>query len=158
MKTGEYFEVSLALKDSSNTYVSEAVVMTQKVDDNTIKLSAGWADNVIATISKEGLYTYQWKIFTQGEKTYVNFSLLDGKTVVGTTGNIDMDSSKLTTNDTKNPIAKQSDVCVKYLWFCNVNVQNGINVHISLPEVKPTFDGLLANSNSENLSSVLHNS
>ena len=77
-------------------------------------------------------------MYTKNNKTYVEFTLLNGEDVVGTTGIIDFDT--ITTTDTKNPIAGQDDVSVKYLWFCNIQVENGINVYAELPKTEDPTD------------------
>lgn len=133
---GEYFEASLALKNASNEYVSEAVVMTQK-NGNDFVITSGWAPNFSAKVSNKGIYTYQWKMYVEEDKTYAQFTLLMGKRVISTTGKIDLDT--IVTTDTKNPIAEQDDVSVKYLWFCNINVKKGVNVYTELPTVNVTF-------------------
>lgn len=144
IKEGEYFEASLALKttndNSEEKYVSEAVVMSQRVGDK-IKLTAGWAKDFEAYIQAKGVYTYQWKMWIETEenakKTYVQFTLLQGEKEIATTGKIDFDT--LTTADTLNPIAEQKDVTVKYLWFCNINVKEGVNIYTEVPTVTLTF-------------------
>ena len=136
MSQGELFEISLALRNGANEYVSEAVVMTQKNGDS-VNLSTGWATNFTASISRKGVYTYQWHMFIDNGKTYVNFTLLQGNNEIATTGDIDFDT--IVTPDTKNPIADQTDVSVKYLWFCNVQVANGVDVYTELPTVTLTF-------------------
>lgn len=133
---GELFEVSLALKNGANEYVSEAVVMTQK-DGDGFKFTASWAPDFSVTVSRKGIYTYQWNMFIDNGKTYVNFSLLQGNREIATTGDIDFDT--IVTPDTKNPIADEDEVSVKYLWFCNVQVANGVDVYTELPTVKLTF-------------------
>lgn len=132
LKHGEHFEVSLALKNADNEYVSEAVVMTQKVDGTGVVLTAGWAPDFKAIVDEEGVYTYQWEMTTKDEKTFVKFTVLNYDDVIGTTGEIDFDS--ITTDDTKTPIADQEDVSVKYLWFCGISVADGINVYAELPK------------------------
>lgn len=144
IKEGEYFEASLALKTTNDNneekYVSEAVVMSQRVGDK-IKLTAGWAKDFEAYIQAKGVYTYQWKMWIETEenakKTYVQFTLLQGEKEISTTGKIDFDT--LTTADTLNPIAEQKDVTVKYLWFCNINVKEGVNIYTEVPTVTLTF-------------------
>ena len=134
MAQGELFEVSLALKNSADAYVTEAVVMAQKVDANTVKLTAGWAPDFSINVTESGIYTFNWEMYTENGKSYVNFSLLNYGVSVGTTGPVDLDSSAMTTADTLNPVADQDGVSVKYLWFCNVQVAEGINVYAELPE------------------------
>ncbi|MEI3251380.1 MAG: InlB B-repeat-containing protein [Candidatus Gastranaerophilaceae bacterium] len=144
IKEGEYFEASLALKTTNDNneekYVSEAVVMSQRVGDK-IKLTVGWAKDFEAYIQAKGVYTYQWKMWIETEenakKTYVQFTLLQGEKEIATTGKIDFDT--LTTADTLNPIAEQKDVTVKYLWFCNINVKEGVNIYTEVPTVTLTF-------------------
>lgn len=131
IKKSELFEISLALRNGNDEYVSEAVVMTQKVTDDKIDVTAGWAPNFKVTIMKNGIYTYQWKMFIENGKTYVKFTLLNYDEIIGTTGNIDLDT--IVTKDTKNPVAGQNDVSVKYLWFCNIDIENGIDVYSVLP-------------------------
>lgn len=136
----ELFEITLGLKNKANEYVSEAVVMTQKVGDE-FKVTAGWATDFEAVITAKGIYTYHWDMYIkeveQVKKTYVKFTLLQGNREIATTGEVDLDTIK--TNDTKNPIAEQEDVSVKYLWFCNIQVAEGVNVYTKLPTVKLTF-------------------
>ena len=64
IKNGEFFQVSLALKttdaNGDEEYVSEAVVMSQRVGDK-IKLTAGWAPKFEAYVTSKGVYTYLLK-------------------------------------------------------------------------------------------------
>lgn len=133
---GEHFEVSLALKNASDEYVSEAVVMTQKTGNDFV-ITSGWAPDFSAKVSNKGIYTYQWKMYVEDDKTYVEFTLLMGKRVIASTGKIDFDT--IVTADTKNPIADQDEVSVKYLWFCGISVKNGVNVYTELPTVNVTL-------------------
>ena len=135
MAQGELFEVSLALRNAADMYVTEAVVMAQKVDDSTVRLTAGWAPDFSINVTQSGIYTFRWNMYTEDVKSYVNFSLLNYGNTLGTTGPVDLDGDTLTTADTLNPVAEQEDVSVKYLWFCNIQVAEGINVYAELPEV-----------------------
>lgn len=132
----ELFEVSLALKNDSNAYVNEAVVMTQKVGDE-FNITAGWAPNFKGVVKTKGIYTYQWKMYMEEDKTYVEFTLLKGNREIATSGKVDFDS--FGSNDAKNPISGEDNVSVKYLWFCNIAVANGVNVYTELPTVEVTF-------------------
>lgn len=158
--SGEYFEVSLALRNADDQYVTEAVVMSQKTAENQVTLTAGWAPEFKATIDKTGIYTYQWKMFVENDKPYVNFTVLSGDKVVGTTGNVDMDT--INGPDDLNPILEQKDVSVKYLWFCNVNVAEGINVYATLPgttvEVSQDENAPVVVENTEAIKETLTNS
>ena len=158
--SGEYFEVSLALRNAANEYVTEAVVMSQKTAEDEVTLTAGWAPKFSATIDRTGIYTYQWNMFVENDTPYVNFTVLSGDTVVGSTGNVDMDT--IQGPDDKNPILEQEDVSVKYLWFCNINVAEGINVYATLPgttvEVVQDENALVIAENAdETLTSSLEN-
>ena len=129
--TGEFFDVSLALKNASDEYVSEAVVASQKTAEDEVTVHAGWAPEFEVVLDKTGIYTYQWNMFVGEDTPYVNFTILSGDTVLGTTGNVDMDT--IQGPDDKTPILEQEDVSVKYLWFCSLNVAEGINVYATLP-------------------------
>lgn len=132
MDNDDLFEITLGLKNSDDQYVSEAVVTTQKTKKDEVRLSATWAPKFSLLVKESGIYTYRWKMFIKDDVTYVNFTLLNYDTVVGTTGDINLDEIK--TNDTKTPIVKQKDVSVKYLWFCNIKANKGVNVYTVLPE------------------------
>ena len=129
--TGEFFDVSLALKNASDEYVSEAVVASQKTAEDEVTVHTGWAPEFEVVLDKTGIYTYQWNMFVEEDTPYVNFTILSGDTVLGTTGNVDMDT--IQGPDDKTPILEQEDVSVKYLWFCSLNVAEGINVYATLP-------------------------
>lgn len=135
MAQGELFEVSLALKNKGNEYVTEYVAMAQK-DGEVVNITTS-KENFKVAISEQGIYTYQWKMYKESEKTYVEFAVLSGAKVLGTTGKIDFDT--VTGPATKNPIASEEEVDVKYLWFCNIQVEDGINVYLTLPEPAITF-------------------
>lgn len=129
--TGEFFDVSLALKNAKDEYVSEAVVASQKTADDQVTVHAGWAPEFEVVLDRTGIYTYQWNMFVEEDTPYVNFTILSGDTVLGTTGNVDMDT--IQGPDDKTPILEQEEVSVKYLWFCSLNVAEGINVYATLP-------------------------
>ncbi len=164
IKKGEYFEVDLGLKNASDEYVTEAVIMTEHGNDDRIKVYAGWAPNFAAYVTETDVYTYQWHMFVGNDGVaYVNFSLLKGEEVIGTTGDISLDAESIRTHDTKNPVAAQKDVSVKYLWFVHVNVADGIKVYSKLPGtegaavVQPT-DTNVGVANVEKFSDVLKDS
>ncbi len=128
---GDLFEVSLALKNKAGEYVSEEVVTTQKQGDHFVVTANGTKD-FKAIIDKDGVYTYRWHIKQDEGKTYVTFTVLNNKDTIQSTGKIDMDTMQ--TNDTKTPIANEKDVSVKYLWFCNIKADYGVDVYTVLPQ------------------------
>ena len=136
IKNTEFFEVTLGLKDAKNEYVTEAVVMSQRVGD-VIKVTAGWAPGFEANVTRSGIYTYRWNMYIKDDgKAYVKFSLLDNDIILASTDEISLDSEQAKGPDTKVPVAAQEDESVKYLWFCNIQVANGINVYSKLPGVE----------------------
>ena len=137
LKTNEFFEVSLALRNGADEYVTEAVVMSQKTSENVVTITAGWAEGFKTTIDKDGIYTYRWEMFVENDTPYVNFSVLSGDTVIGTTENVNMDL--IQGPDDKTPILEQEEVSVKYLWFCNIQCEEGINVYAQLPGTEIDF-------------------
>lgn len=123
MTAPEFFEVSLALNDDTDAYLDEAVVMTQMVEEGKVKLTAGWAPDFEAEVTEDGVYTYRWEVYKENGKSYVKFSLVDNGTVVATTGAKEFASLNV------------DGVSVRYVWFCNVNVAEGVNVYSRLPKL-----------------------
>lgn len=162
IKNNEFFEVTLGLKDAKNEYVTEAVVISQRVGD-VIKVTAGWAPGFEATVTTSGIYTYRWNMYIKDDgKAYVKFTLLNKDVPVASTQEISLDSEQAQGPDTKVPVAGQEDVSVKYLWFCNIQVADGINVYSKLPgtneaEVVDTTDDGLSFGNLDKLNEVIRN-
>lgn len=129
---GEHFEITTGLKNKNGEYINEALVMTQKVGDETMLVTAGWAPNFKAEVKEDGVYTYQYKMFIQDEVAYVNFSLYKWDEEIATTGDVKLDS--IVGPDSIIPVLEEEEVSVKYLWFCNINVAKGVNVYTELPE------------------------
>ncbi len=135
-ENGELFEVSLALKNKAGAYVNEEVITTTKVGDHFEIITNGDAE-FKAIIDKEGVYTYRWEIRVEGEKTYVNVSILLWDEEIAKTKDIDLDT--LGTTDAKRPAASEEEVSVKYLWFCNIKADYGVDVYTELPP-KPVVE------------------
>lgn len=149
MVQSEFFEISLALNDANGDYLDEAVIITQLVEEGKIKLTAGWAPEFEAVVEEDGLYTYRWEAYIESEKAYVKFTLLNGTEVVGTTGAIERAS------------INAEDVAVRYLWFCNVNVANGVNVYSRLPKLTVDADtnsDVITLVDAEKAATILENS
>lgn len=132
IKDNEFFEVTLGLKNNKDEYVTEAVVMTQRIGDK-IKVTAGWAPDFEAEITQAGIYTYRWNMYVKEGNAFVQFSLLNNNQLVASTQEVSLDSEQAKGPDTKSPVAQEPEVSVKYLWFCNIQVANGINVYSVLP-------------------------
>lgn len=123
MSAPEFFEVSLAFNDASKTYLTEAVVMTQMVEEGKVKLTAGWAKDFEAVITEDGIYTYQWQAYIKSDKGYVKFNLLNDGEVIATTGEVEFNT------------LTDENISVRYLWFCNIQAANGVNVYTRLPKL-----------------------
>lgn len=136
---GEYFHLTVALKNKNGDHIREVAVETQKVNDNTFKITAGWAPGFEALISEDGVYTYQYKMFEKEGKYYANFTILKWDEVIKTTGDFDLDDDAFVTEDVKKVLKDHEDVSTRYIWFCNINVANGVNVYTTLPE-KPVIN------------------
>lgn len=128
---GEHFEITTGLKNKNGEYINEALVMTQKVGDKML-VTAGWAPDFKVEVLEDGVYTYQYKMFVKDEVAYVNFSLLKWDEVIGTTGDVEIDSIKVP--GAFRPVLDEEDVSVKYVWFCGIKVAKGVNVYTELPE------------------------
>lgn len=136
MTHGELFEVSLALKNGTEEYVTEDVITVLKNGD-AIEITSPKTSNTFKyTVTEKNVYTFRWEVTKEGTKTYIAFTVLDGIKELATTGKTDFDL--VVTGATKNPIASQTDVSVKYIWFCNVQVANGVNVYVEAPVKEQT--------------------
>lgn len=131
MTHGELFEVSLALKNGAGEYVTEDVITVVKNGDAIEITSPKTSSTFKYTVTEKNVYTFRWEVTKEGAKTYVSFTVLDGIKELATTGKTDFDL--IVTGDTKNPIASETDVSVKYIWFCNVQTANGVNVYVEAP-------------------------
>lgn len=127
---GELFEVSLALKNEAGVYVNEESVITVKTADG-FEITAKGAPNFSAKITEDGVYTYRWSFKTDGTNTNLVFTVLRWDEVIATTGDIDFDT--VVGPGSKIPVAAEENVSFKYLWFCNIKADNGVNVYETLP-------------------------
>ena len=123
MANSELFELTMSLDDTSENYVTEGVVMTQKVGDEYV-LTAGWAPEFKATITEDGVYTYRYSASLDEEgNTIFEFTVLKWDEVIASTTKIDM--------------GETNAVSTGYMWFGSITATNGINVYTTLPE-KPS--------------------
>ena len=123
-QSSELFELSIALNqfDVELKYLTEAVVMTQKSADKFV-ITANWSNKkTIATIDKDGVYTYRWEFKKENGKIKVKFTVLDYDEELGTTDFVEL--------DVKN-VDKATDV--RYLWACNIKASYGVDIYTSLP-------------------------
>ncbi len=132
-----FFEVTLGLQNAKNEYVTEAVVISQRVGDKVV-VTAGWAPEFKAEVTESGIYTYRWDMYVKSDGiAYVVFTILEGDKTIGSTGEVSLDSEEAKGPDTKSPVAEQEDVSVKYLWFCNIQTDGlgsgDITVYSKLP-------------------------
>ena len=87
---GEFFEVSLSLKDTEGKYVNEINVMAQNVDGKNVKINVHGTDFVV-DVTEDGIYTYYWKLFKDNGSSSVTFAVkkADGTTLKAETFKID---------------------------------------------------------------------
>ena len=124
-QNSELFELSIALNELDSgvsKYLTEAVVMTQK-SDNKFVITAGWAKDKkqIATIDKDGVYTYRWEFKKDSGKIKVKFTVLDYDKELGTTDFVELDVDATRASD------------VRYLWACNIKASYGVDIYTDLP-------------------------
>ena len=146
-QNSELFELSIALNQQEDEedakYLTEAVVMTQKSGDKFV-LTSTWAKdkNPIATIDKDGVYTYKWEFKKDTDnKIKVKFTVLDYGKELGTT-----DFVELTVENSE----KATDV--RYLWACNIKASYGIDIYTTLPEKQ---DNLVENPKTSDINLFL---
>ena len=118
MTHAEYFDITMSLNNESNEYATEAPVRTQKDGDNYY-ITAGWANDFKAEITEDGVYTYRYNATLEDGKTYFEFVVLNGDEEIASTGKVSM--------------GETNAVSVRRIWFCNVQVANGVNVYTALP-------------------------
>ena len=122
MAHGELFGLTMSLNDASDSYVTELLVDTQKVNDGYL-VTVGLDPDFSYTISEDGVYTYRYTATLEDGKTYLQFSILKWDEVIASTTKIDM--------------GETTAVSAGYMWFCSITAANGINVYTTLPE-KPS--------------------
>ena len=122
MANGELFGLTMSLNDASDSYVTELLVDTQKVNDGYL-VTVGLDPDFSYTISEDGVYTYRYTATLEDGKTYLQFSILKWDEVISSTTKIDM--------------GETTAVSAGYMWFCSITAANGINVYTTLPE-KPS--------------------
>ena len=122
MANGELFGLTMSLNDASDSYVTELLVDTQKVNDGYL-VTVGLDPDFSYTISEDGVYTYRYTATLEDGKTYLQFSILKWDEVIASTTKIDM--------------GETSAVSTGYMWFCSITAANGVNVYTTLPE-KPS--------------------
>ncbi len=122
MANGELFGLTMSLNDASDSYVTELLVDTQKVNDGYL-VTVGLDPDFSYTISEDGVYTYRYTATLEDGKTYLQFSILKWDEVIASTTKIDM--------------GETTAVSAGYMWFCSITAANGINVYTTLPE-KPS--------------------
>lgn len=122
MANGELFGLTMSLNDASDSYVTELLVDTQKVNDGYL-VTVGLDPDFSYTISEDGVYTYRYTATLEDGKTYLQFSILKWDEVIDSTTKIDM--------------GETSAVSTGYMWFCSITAANGVNVYTTLPE-KPS--------------------
>ena len=122
MANGELFGLTMSLNDASDSYVTELLVNTQKVNDGYL-VTVGLDPDFSYTISEDGVYTYRYTATLEDGKTYLQFSILKWDEVIASTTKIDM--------------GETTAVSAGYMWFCSITAANGVNVYTTLPE-KPS--------------------
>lgn len=117
---GELFEISMAFNNAEGNRSDEVVVMTQRIGDNYILTSAKapeWKAEV--PVAEDGVYTYRYNASIEDGVTYWQFTLLKDGEVVTTTDKVNLGETDFET--------------VRYIWVCNIKVNEGINVYTNVP-------------------------
>ena len=135
---GEYFTLSVSLKDNDDAYVTETGIWAQK-DGDAIYVYPSWDASNKIKVTEKGVYTFQYNFTkdTDANKVYFDFNLKLWDDVIGSIENVDMDDPRLNASgETQTPVADHA-VDVKSVWFTNIFIADGVNVYTTLPE-KPT--------------------
>ena len=122
IKTAEFFEISLSLKNDKGEYVNEVNIMTQKGYDEKFHITVLGSN--LAEV-EAGVYTYTYDLFVKNNQSHITLTILDSKgTEVGT-------ATYIIDNTFKGPDVKTIDAektSIRWIWFCNVQVADGIAV------------------------------
>lgn len=141
--TGEFFDLNLALKTVDDNqvavYVNEYNVHVERVAEG-FKITSSINNDFSALVKEKGIYTLRLEAFveeTEGEEVpYAKFTLLQGERELATVkGNFD----DIEGPDSLYPMLEQGEISFKYLWFCNIRAQAGVDVYTELPTVNLTF-------------------
>lgn len=132
---GEFFDLSLGLKNADGNYVTEVRAFTQKVGD-AFKITFSVAPDFETTVTSKGVYTYHYEVYVEDGKTYATFTLLQGKRELAKSDAVELDGYA---DVSMRPIADQEGMAVKYLWFDSIYAAYGVDVYTKLPTVNITF-------------------
>lgn len=137
---GEEFRLAMALNDkTTQSYISEFQMITTKVEDH-LEVTIYGVDGYKAIVSEKGVYTYNFKASKNDEGAFIKFSLLNRDKLIKSTEALNLD---IFTAEVNRPVADKLDG-IRYIWFNNIEVQDGINVYEELPplpeepKVEPT--------------------
>lgn len=131
----ELFETRVRLNDEAGEAVNEFGVMVQK-DGDVFKITSGINGNFAVTISNKGVYTFRHEAFIENGEAYCKITVLQGNNVLGSTDKVLLnDITHLITIDDSNI----DGIVVRNVWYCNIQVNNGIDVYTKLPTVNVTF-------------------
>ncbi len=138
---GEFFEVTVALKNSTDddSNLREIIMQAQRTADGFL-ISSNVADpDFKVNITEDGVYTFTWNMYKVEDKAYAQLQISRWDEILGTSIEIDLDNEAFSNEAVLKPLSEHEGVTTRYVWFCNVQVANGINVYTTLPE-KPIID------------------
>ncbi len=131
---GDIFEATVSLNATAKAdeQLTEKAVTTTMTGENEFTITSnGWSSKTFATVTESGIYTYRWHYFLNGDVAYINFSLLHGDEVIGTSGDVKVEEVTAENKDT---------VSVRSVWFCNIKTRDGVYVHSRLPQTTVDVD------------------
>lgn len=136
---GELFETRLILNEESDpdSYVNEFGLMVQKTGD-VFRVTSGIDSNFAVTVSNKGVYTMRHEAFVENGEAYGKITLLQGNNVLGSTTKFLLNDIQTADTQTIDD-ANIGSIVVKSVWYCNIQVSNGIDVYTELPTVNLTF-------------------
>lgn len=120
-KQSELFELTTSLDDSTKNYITETVVFTQKDGDKFV-VKFPLDPTFSATIDKDGVYTYRYEMYKKENKVLSKFTILLWDEVIATSKEVELTDAN-----------GKDNVTVRSVWFCNVQVEKGVNVYTELP-------------------------
>ncbi len=132
----KFFEISFSLKDKTGAYVNEVNIITENVGGEiyigiqNINISGGIWGTPIAKVTTSGIYTYTWELTKKTDGSYIIFSVVDetGK-VVGKSEELNIDTTFNGPQVQEISTVGAENVSVRWIWFCNVQTENGVEVY-----------------------------
>ncbi len=118
MVQSEKFALTSSLNNKNNEYVDELLVLFQKVNNETVRVTSNMDKSFDYSINEAGLYTLKYSYIPGDLNIAGNFSIWKDGEKVASTINIIMPNATV-----ENTSGRRS------VWFSDISVENGLEVY-----------------------------